>query len=217
MRTRITILLAGILFYSEARAQVPVESERHHRTIFRNDYVRILEGRVRAHDTTPAHVHAANSVVIFLSTSRLGIQNTGEQPVVTDVSPGDMKYRDYGDKPVTHIVWNDSPSELHFLVVELAKSHTGGSACPSLSATGLSFQWSKPSVAAYGLRLGDKGLCRLPASGCARLLIDLSGTTTVVGAEGSYTRQPEGFVFVPSGRGIDIRGDNARCILLEMR
>jgi hypothetical protein len=210
-------LLSGFLFYNSTDAQLPVAGEQHHKVVLQNDYVRVLEGRVPAHDTTPPHLHAANSVVVFLSHSRFGIQKTGEKPVVTDVDRGDMKYVDYGDKPVTHIVWNETAPLFHFLVVELARPHPGGAACPTLSRPGLSFQWKQSFVQAYYLQLTDGQPCRLTGSNCARFLIDLSGTTTAISKEGTFTRQPDGFVFFPPGNDIDIRGNNTRCILLEIR
>lgn len=209
-------LLLGFLFYTAADAQLPVGKEPHHKVILQNAYFRLLDGHIPAHDTTPAHLHAANSVVIFLSGSRFGIQTAGDRPVITDVHAGDMKYADYGDKPVTHTVWNESPSMFHFYVVELARPHTTATPCPILRQPGLSYQWRQPAVQAYYLDLVQDRPCRLPASHCARLLIDVSGTTTATSAEGTHTRQPEGFVFFPPGGRIDIRGSHARCILLEM-
>jgi hypothetical protein len=69
--------LAGI---QKATAQVAVEKESHHKIVLDNAWVRVLDGHVPPHDTTPAHIHSANSVVIFLSKTNLGIQVTGQQP-----------------------------------------------------------------------------------------------------------------------------------------
>src|SRR5580698_4346474 len=87
-------LLAALLFYNSAAAQkvVAERDEPHHKVVFENEYIRLVEGHVPDHDTTLAHIHSANSVVVFLSKSTLGIQLTGEKPVVTEVSPGDMVY-----------------------------------------------------------------------------------------------------------------------------
>lgn len=223
MKIGILWLLSGFILIMRADGQLPVVREPHHKVILQNDYIRILDGHIPLHDTTPVHLHAANSIVVFLSLSTFGIQTPGQPPAVTRVSPGDMKYADYGDKPVDHIVWNDGPSIFHFYVVELVKTHppgetgNGSAPCPTLSQPGLRLQWKQPSVDAYYLQLAPEQPCRLPVSTCARLLIDLSGTTTATIPGGSNTRQPEGFVYFPPGSNIDIRGNHSRCILLEMR
>jgi hypothetical protein len=203
-------------------AQLPVSREPHHKVIFENKYGRLLEGVIPVNDTTAAHLHAANSVVIFLSHSTFGIQIPGEKPIITTVSPGDMKYVAYGDKPVTHIVWNQTPPVFHFLVAELPKRPLSKPAsstpppatdsCPTLVQPGVSLQWRQKSVTAYYLDIPGSQPYRLPPSGCARLLIDITGTPRT----GSRSLQPDNFVFFPPQSKIELNG-HARCILLEIK
>jgi hypothetical protein len=122
------LLCAALLFSPAAHAQLPgdldqlpVEREPHHTILLKNSYLRLLEGHVATNDTTPLHRHAANSVVVFLSNSTFGIQIPGDTPVLTIVKPGDFRYSPYGDKPVNHLVWNQTPGDFHFYVVEVAK------------------------------------------------------------------------------------------------
>lgn len=213
---KIGILLVAFISSVRTSAQVPVDRESHHKVILQNDYIRMLDGHIPQRDTTPLHLHAANSVVVFLSLSTFAIQTPGNPPVVTSVHPGDMKYAAYGDKPVNHIVWNQGPSMFHFYVVELAKPHPGAP-CPTLSQPGLQLQWKQPSVGAWYLEPPTGGSTRLPACPCARLLIDLSGTITAIATAATYTRRPGGFVYFPPGTLVDIRGDHTRAILLEMQ
>lgn len=124
----IILLFCAALNIQQSTAQVPVEKEAHHKIVLENEWVRVLDGKVPPHDTTPAHIHSANSVVIFLSKTKLGIQIAGQQPTITPVAPGDLRYVNYGLKPVTHIVWDQGDSILHFLVVELKKPAADG--CP---------------------------------------------------------------------------------------
>ncbi|HEV9035682.1 MAG TPA: hypothetical protein VGQ51_03640 [Puia sp.] len=217
MKIGILCLLSAITLHAPAYAQLPVAAEKHHRVLLQNDYIRILDGHIPARDTTPVHLHAANSVVVFLSLSTFAIQKPGEPPVVTHVRPGDLKYAGYGDKPVNHIVWNESRNVFHFYVVELVKTHAAGAPCPISPQPGLMLQWKQPSVEAYYLEPPAGGSCRLPATSCARLLIGLSGTTTASTPARTEIRQPEGYVYFPPGTRIDIRGDHSRCILLEIR
>lgn len=206
------LLLPALLNCRFLVAQLPVSQESHHKVIFENSYARILEGTIPVNDTTPSHIHAANSVVVFLSHSTFGIRVTGEKPVITTVSPGDIKYVSYGDKPVTHIVWNQTPPVLHFFVVELSKRSTATDSCPTISQPGITFQWRQKSVAAYYMDIPDNQPYHLPPSGCARFLIDITGTIS----SGSRRLQPDNFAFFQPQSKIELKG-KARCILLEIK
>jgi hypothetical protein len=188
----ISFLLCGTL-----HAQLPVSQELHHKVIQENPYYRLLEGKIPAGDTTPAHVHAANSVVIFLSHSTFGIQVIGDKPVITTVNPGDIKYVSYGDKPVNHIVWNQTPPLFHFYVVELKRHPPVADSCSVLSQPGITLQWQQPSVKAYDLNISTP--LHLGPAPCARLLIGITGS----------------YQFFPPGTPIDLK--TGRSILLEIR
>ena len=220
-------LLAALLFYNSAAAQkvVAERDEPHHKVVFENEYIRLVEGHVPDHDTTLAHIHSANSVVVFLSKSTLGIQLTGEKPVVTEVSPGDMVYRAYGDKPITHIVWNQSKPVLHFIVVEMTKKMGGNDTCATLSQPGTTFQWQQPLVKTYYMDIAKDGHYSLPESSCAYLLIDVSGRVNVSGRGKAVSPgrmrslQADDFVYFPPHSGIEINGgdnENTRCVLLQL-
>jgi hypothetical protein len=114
-------LLALLFSYVFSSAQIPVDQEPHHKVILDNVYMRVLEGHIAPHDSTSAHIHAANSLVIFLSASTFSLETPGSAPVTSTVKSGDIKYVAYGDKPVTHIVRNLGDTEFHFLVVEIKR------------------------------------------------------------------------------------------------
>jgi hypothetical protein len=138
MKKALFASLACLLLAGLAAAQLPVDQESHHKVVFENGTVRILEGCVPPGDTTPPHVHAANGVVVFLSASRFSIELVGGKPVASSVKPGDFKYVNYGDKPVNHRVWVDSGGVFHFLVVEL-KQRPSDDSCGVLAAPGGGF------------------------------------------------------------------------------
>lgn len=197
-------LLSGCFHCQLILAQAPVRlnKERHHRVVLNNAYIRVLDGLVKLQDTTPMHVHAANSVVVFLSDSRFGIQVAGQQAVITTVKKGEMRYSAYGDKPVTHIVWDEGPEDFHFLVVELAKTGVGADSCVRLSQPGLDRQWHQGVVTAYYWDIGQGRSYVLPASDCAFLLIDLTHHNWLH--------------FFPPGQGFTVKG-KARYILLQLQ
>jgi hypothetical protein len=155
-----------------------------------NAYLRVLEGRIRTNDSTPAHLHAANSVVVFLSSSTFGIGTAGDKPVISTVRPGDLKYAPYGDKPVIHIVWNQTPGDFHFLVVELAPHRQADSSRLVLGA----------------------GISRLGSVAGARLLIVISGRAFA--GDQSFGAGQVKFLF-PNTLA-EVKGP-ARCVILTVR
>jgi hypothetical protein len=206
------LLFTLVLLSARLEAQLPVSREPHHTIILENQYLRLLEGKVQMNDTTPAHVHAANSVVIFLSHSTFGIQIVGDKPVITTVNPGDLKYVAYGDKPVNHLVWNQTAPLFHFYVVELAKSPVIKDSCQILSQPGMTLRLHEPRVNAYSVDMTDTQPFHLTPAPCARLLIDITGAVSAGGAPLS----PNQYRFFPPKTPIDLKGAG-RCILLEMR
>lgn len=198
-------------------AQVPVDKEPFHKVVLENEYLRLIDGRVPPLDTTLMHIHAANSVVVFLSKSKFGIQNAGEKPVITEVNPGDVVYRAYGDSPVNHKVWDQSKSLFHFWVVELVKQHLGSDTCSILSLTGAKLQWQKKWVRAYQLKIDKGEPIYLPKSNCAYLVMNISGVTSV---DLKNSMQSDDFLFVPPQREIKIytgHKETAECVLLELK
>jgi hypothetical protein len=214
-------LFPALLLCNLATAQLlPDTREPHHKLIFENRYIRLLEGRIPDHDTTLPHTHTANSVVVFLSQSTWGIQPVGGQAVINHVNPGDMKYVDYGDRPVYHIVWNQAEPEFHFLVVELAKKPQGKDTCPIIRQPGVKFQWKHDLVSAYEVDLAAGDTCRLPASNAGRLVIAIAGNSSTRSAGVNHLLQPDGFVFVSAHKKMEIAAGSqaaTRCILLEIQ
>ena len=201
----ITLIVCGLTGMQNAAAQIPVEKEAHHKIVLDNDWVRVLDGHVPPHDTTPAHIHSANSVVIFLSKTNLGIQVTGQQPVVTPVAPGDIRYVDYGDKPVTHIVWDEGDSLLRFLVVELKQQKAAADSCPMGSRLDIKPRLQQKQVSAYDwvVAAGTQG--EFPDVACSQMLI--------VPATGKFTFFPPN---TPGQFGNNSQVD-MHLILLEIR
>jgi hypothetical protein len=183
------LFLSLVVFSNTVSAQIPLTREPHHKIVFENGYVRVLDLRIAPGDTTLMHSHSAASVVVFLSTSSLVIRNVDGPAVVTPVKPGDMIYRAYDEKPVAHRVWTEDKAMFHCLVVEIKKRAVRDS-CELVAGTGLVFQWDQKAVRAYRMRMpespGRPGAPRpqerqgpqergLPKSDCAWLTIEPAG------------------------------------------
>jgi len=201
-------------------AQLPAERESHHTIVFENKDIRILEGRVPPHDTTVAHTHSANGVVVFLSPSRFAIQPVGGQPVISSVQPGDLKYVTYGDKPVNHLVWAEGEPVFHFFVVELKGRQGAMDTKPLPDQAGCKFLWQQPLVGAYSVELGKGEGCRIPSADGAYLVIAISGGGKISAAGKSSTLQVNGFRFFPAHTALGIETDGkegVRCVLLAVK
>ena len=209
---RIFYPLITLLLSTGLRAQLPVDREPHHKIVLQNSYLRLLEGRIPQNDTTPAHRHAANSVIIFLSKSTFGIRTGGGKPGITAVRPGDLKYAAYGDKPVDHIVWNQTPALFHFYVVELAKRPKSGYSCPVLHQPGLTLRGRHPQITSYAVNVPAGQTRRIPPTPCASLLVSIAGTVSA----NAEKLTPNQFKFFPPGSPITLRGV-ANCVWLEIR
>jgi hypothetical protein len=214
-----SLCLIAIVISNISMAQVTVKEEPHHKMVLENDYVRLFDGQIRFGDTTVLHVHATNSVVVFLSKSTFGIQNIGEKPVITEVSPGNMIFRAFGEKPVSHWVWNQSRPLLHFMVIEITKQNRGNDTCSSISQPDIRLELSQNMVKAFDLTITKANKYFLPKSNCAYLLINISGIITVDSGDGISTLKDNDYIFIPPQKNIKINGnkfDSAQSVLLEL-
>ena len=198
----LVLLMCGLACIQIAAAQVSVEKEAHHKIVLENEWVRVLEGRVLPNDTTPAHIHSANSVVVFLSSTGLGIRVAGQEPTVTPVAPGDIRYVNYGDKPINHIVWAQGDSMLRFLVVELKQQKLDS--CPLGARPDIKLRLAQKQVSVYDWNPASPQPATasgappgIPAAACARMVI--------VPATGAFT-------FYPPNTPVQAQ---TRCLVLE--
>jgi hypothetical protein len=118
-RNKVIAVAVWLFPFFQLFGQLPIEKEPHHKVMFENQQVRVIELTVSPGDTTLLHTHRAASVVIFLSTSAFAIQNPNQAPAISQVKLGDVVYREYDVKPVAHTVWSTDRSTFRCLVVEL--------------------------------------------------------------------------------------------------
>jgi hypothetical protein len=214
------LLLSSFLFCNIVFAQVPVRDEPHHKVVLENDYVRLIDVHIPSHDTTLTHIHAAPSVIVFLSKTTIGTQIVGDKPNISDVSPGQTSYAAYDEKPIKHRVWNQGASLFHVMDIELVKQKPNDDTCSIISQTGIKLQWLKKLVRTYQLDIATGKQYNIPKSNCAYLLIDISGIVTAVSSGSIRSLQAGGFIFFPPQSDMQINGnnkENADCVLLELK
>ncbi len=201
-------------------AQVPVREEPHHRVVLENEYVRLIDVHIPSLDTTLTHIHAAPSVIVFLSKTTLGTQIVGDKPNISDVNPGQTSYAAYDEKPIKHRVWNQGASLFHVMDIELVKKQPNDDTCSIIPKSRAKLLWMQKLVRTYSLDIRKGKQYSLPKSSCAYLLIDITGIITTASSGSIRSIQAGGFVFFAPQSDIQINGnnkENAQCILLELK
>ncbi len=208
------------LFWNLVSAQVPVRQEPHHKVVLENEYVRLIDVHIPQHDTTLWHIHAAPSVIVFLSKATIGTQIVGDKPILSDVNPGQTSYAAYDEKPIKHRVWNQGTSMFHVMDIELVKQHPNKDTCSVISQPDIQLRWLQKLVRVYGLDITKGKQYHIPKSNCAYLLIDISGIITTASSGSIHSVQAGGFVFFAPQSTSEISGgnkENVDCVLLELK
>jgi hypothetical protein len=212
--------LPFFLFFNIVSGQVPVREEPRHKVVLENDYVRLLDVHIPSGDTTLYHIHAAPSVIVFISKSTTGSQLKGEKPSAAgEVLPGDTRFVEYDEKPITHRVWNQSSSTFHVMDIELVKKNISKDTCQMISGNDVQLQWQQKSVSTYRINIKQGREVELPKSNCAYLLIDITGKITTASGGNIHQLKEGGYVFAQPQTEIKINSSNsnAECVLLELK
>ena len=213
----VNLLFSVIVFCHSATAQVPVRDEPHHRVVLENDFVRLIDVHIQPHDTTLTHIHAAPSVIVFLTKSTIGSQIVGAQASMAEVMPAQTSYAAYDEKPITHKVWDQGNSLFHVMDIELVKKEPAKDSCAALSQNGIVWQWSQKLVRSYSVEITQDKPIAIPKSNCAYLLIDISGSVRISAITNNQTLQEGSFIFFSPQHDFMISGANTKCVLLELK
>jgi quercetin dioxygenase-like cupin family protein len=98
---------------------VPVEQEPHHRIVFENQYVRVLDVVVPPGAMTLFHKHSLDNVSVQLSDTTLNNQALGEEWTSRPVAEGQVGFRAGTKTPYTHRIMNAGATEFHVIDVEI--------------------------------------------------------------------------------------------------
>ncbi|HLX93315.1 MAG TPA: hypothetical protein VKR32_16640 [Puia sp.] len=214
-----TCLLPAILFfvgYSFAQSPVPVRKEPRHKVVLENEYVRLIEVHLKPHDTTLAHIHAAPSVIVFLSRSTIGSQILGAPPTRgSHLLPGQIGYAAYDENPITHRVWNEGDSTFHVMDIELVKTKAASDSCDILLGSGVQMPVTKSLVRVYRLDLAVGNEPAFAQSTCAHLVIDIEGV--VLAGDKRLSRGNFSFFGPQEKVAIKSLGKSATCVVLELK
>ena len=129
LRTLAVVLALGCA--AAAQAPVPVSGEHHHHFKFENEYVRVYDVEVAAHDDTLFHIHSNDYVYVNLYDVDLKAQVLDGPIVALPVKAGQCVF---SKAPLTHRVLNESDKLFRNITVEILKTPgTSSSDAPSLA------------------------------------------------------------------------------------
>src|SRR5436190_5589694 len=114
------LLAASLLFLVfGVNAQVQVSKEPHHKNVFENNYLRILDVHIEPHDTTLFHIHSTPSVTLMYTTTAIGIQNKGQNWGRGRNISGRASYSSFLNDSLVHRVTNADTMHFHVNVIEI--------------------------------------------------------------------------------------------------
>jgi len=141
MRTRFfavfTLTLSAL---AQQPAAIPVDQEPHHRVIFKNDFVRVIDATFPAGYVTLNHAHDVDNVAVTISTGREGT-----------ASPGTVGRAGFTRGGYAHTVTNSGPAIMRFIAVEILKSDRPGS--PTARLEGHALETENDRTRIYRVKL----------------------------------------------------------------
>ena len=212
-------LLQFIFFIlcNEVVAQVPVREEPHHKPVLENDYIRLLDVHINPGDTTLYHIHAAPSVIVFISKSVMGAQIMNQSPAQPgEVLPAQTRFIDYDKNPVTHRVYNSGNNVFHVMDIELVKKQPSPDSCIAIQQNNIETTINEKLVRVYKFDLTGHQSLPIPKSNCAYLLVCITGKINITNREittGEYLFFDPGSAIV-LGNG---QKDHSTFVLLQLK
>jgi len=98
---------------------VPVEQEPHHRVIFENQYVRVLDVVVKPGDTTLFHKHSLDNIPVILTGADNRTQFAGEDWKPTPAKSESVGFIPGAAKPYVHRINNQGSTVFHVIDIQI--------------------------------------------------------------------------------------------------
>ena len=218
--TFVIVFLAMLTSTHAADEPMPVVKEPYHKSVFENEYVRIIDVQIPVGETTKYHLHEIASVVVYLTKSTNASQTWGETTTTPrQTTPGAVRYAPYDVTPLAHRVTNTGNNSFHVFDIELLRKPDTAAFPPPPGQ--VSVQWEQKLVRASNVfvRPGEAVIVNLPT--CASLFVGIAGTTVTQAKEGPQRElKPTAYVFYPRNSSVLLRNrgtEKAEAVLLELK
>lgn len=116
------LTICGVLTKVCGQNPVPVFEEPRHKPVFTDQYVRIIQARIKNNDTSLYHIHATPSAFVFVKPAHYDNQVWGEKWTTPNYPKGYAWYSSFASGPSTHRVAAHPNSEIFAYDIELLKS-----------------------------------------------------------------------------------------------
>jgi len=103
---------------SPANRAVPISEEHHHQLVMENEYVRVYEVVVPAHEATLMHQHDRDYVYVVIGDADVSNQVQGKQPAKLHLPDTAVNF---SKGPFAHIAVNDGDKPFRNVTIELLK------------------------------------------------------------------------------------------------
>lgn len=209
---------------SAADKPVPVQEEPMHKTVFENEYLRVIDVRIPPGETSLYHIHVVPSVIVYLTQSTNRSESWPDQTILTrDISPGQSRYAPYDEKPLTHRVTNTGTGLFRVYDIELLKKPSTAT-LPPLAVPHATLHWEEKRLRSSGIALAPNTKTEIPPSRCATLVVATAGKVQLTPngpkAGSARTLNMTDYQFYPAQTRIQIENSNsarAEMVFLELK
>ena len=120
-----TYLVVVMILISCAQlvSQVQVREEPFHKPVFENEYFRILDVWIQPGDTSLFHIHSTPSLFLYLSDTKVCVEEKGKEWFSDVTKTGYSWYRAFETDSIIHRVANCDTVPLHVTDIELLKMY----------------------------------------------------------------------------------------------
>jgi quercetin dioxygenase-like cupin family protein len=142
MKSTILLIAAATAVLAQEPSSVPVDQEPHHKVVFKNDFVRVVDATFPAGYVTLNHRHDIDNVAVTISTGR----EDGDAQAQARVGRAGFSKGGY-----SHRVTNSGPGIMRFIDVEILKSDRPAS--PAVKLPNHTLELENDRVRIYRVKL----------------------------------------------------------------
>ena len=118
-KRRFLILYIFIAIPLIGAAQVQVRLEPRHKTVFENEYLRLLDVHIVPGDTTLFHIHSTPSFFLRFTNTKVGVQIKGQDWTKSQNVAGESSYDSFLNETLIHRVTNCDTVPFHVTDIEI--------------------------------------------------------------------------------------------------
>ena len=204
------LLLITFIIVNFSLAQVSVKDEPRHHNVFENNFVRILDVRIKTGDTTMYHIHSTPSVFLYFTGTKVG-SHIINQPASSAINiAGNINY-DSLKTPRIHRVWNEDTSWFHVMDVEIVSLQPAAKHS-SAKIKNAELLFDQPLVRGYKLQINAAEPFNIPKSDLPFLLVSYDDVTLNViinTKEQIRIMKPGHFIWIPPNEIVEIKNLNS--------